>query len=244
VTAWPIRLDGQPPFRYRKGAQLPVRMLSSRCSPLVALTTGALLLITAPQASQALLVYSATGSSISGSLGGVAFTDANWSLSATADEALAQTTTFTMGPGTFNLRWLPVMPRLKIETMASVLEADLLTGGNFRWLALSGLFPVPPSPKIGFVYTTPMFQPETAAGVYGVTGSFVSLQSPISFTGPSVFEANTYPSSAGDLVITASPEVQGTFRVEHTPGPLPAMAAVGAFSWSRRLRARLGRRAG
>lgn len=219
-------------------------MRSSPCSPLAALTAGTLFLLAAPQAGQALLVYSANGSSISGSLGGVTFTDANWSLTATADEALVKTTVFTMGPGTFNLQWLPVMPRLKIETMASVLEADLLPGGNFRWLALSGLFPVPPSPKIGFVYTTAMFQPETAAGVYGVPGSYVTLQSPISFTGPSVFEANTYPSSAGNLVITSSPEVQGTFRIEPTPGPLPALAAVGAFSWSRRLRARIGRRAG
>jgi hypothetical protein len=200
-------------------------------------------LLAAAQPSQALLVYSAAGSSISGSLGGTAFVDASWSMTATADETQATLSSFTApGVGTFDLWWLPVNPRVKIQTLASLLEADLLPSTPFRWLALSGTFPVGPTPKIGFVYTTPFFNPETAAGVFGVPGSFVNLQTPTSFAGASIFETNSYPSSAGPLVISSSAEVPGVFRIDPVPGPLPALALAGAFSWSRRLRARRARR--
>jgi hypothetical protein len=219
-------------------AKLLHPMRPPRCSQSAILATGALLLLASPGAGHALLVYSATGGSISGSLGNVTFSEASWSLTATADETMATSTTLPSGMGPFNFRWLPVSPRLKIETVAGMLEADLLPSGPFRWLALSGTFPVGPTPKIGFVYTTTNFRPEKAAGVFGVADSFVSLQSPIHFSGDSVFEVNTYPSTQGDLVITNSPTTPGTFRIEPTPGPLSVMAVVGAFSWSRRLRTR------
>jgi hypothetical protein len=188
------------------------------------------------------MVYSATGSGISGSLGGTPFSDASWTLTATADEQLSSLTIIPAGPsGSFNLWSLPVSPRLKIETMAALFEADLLSENPFRWLALSGTFPFGPTPKIGFVYTTPTFQPETAAGVFGVPGSFVNLRAPYSVAGPSIFEAHTYPTSAGSLVITTSSEVPGTFRIAPVPTPLPALALAAAFSCSRRLRARRAR---
>jgi hypothetical protein len=220
-------------------------MRSSDRQPLIPLAACGLLLLAAPQAAQALLVYSASGSSISGSLGGVAFADASWRLTATADEGLSSFSSFNVpNAGTFQLWSLPVAPRLTIQTVASVLEADLLPSANFRWLALSGAFPVGPTPKIGFVYTTPFFNPETAAGVFAVPGSFVDLRSPANFTGASIFEANTYATTSGPLVISSSPTVVGTFRIDPVPAPLPALAVAGVFSWSRRLRLRLERRSG
>lgn len=225
-------------------------MRTSLCTPLASLAASALLL-GAPQASQALLVYEVEGSSLTGTLGGVSFTDASWSLTATADETLATNhmVPLPMGMGTINLWSLSVSPKVRIQTMAMVLEADLLPQGNFGWRALSGTFPVGPTPKIGFVYTTPMFQPETAAGLINVPGSFVDLQSPISFSGLAIFEANRAPitsfpiAGGGELKITSSTPAPGTFRISQTPAPLPALAVVGAFSWSRRLRRRLARRA-
>jgi len=212
-------------------------MGSSYRQHLIPLAACGLLLLAAPQGSQAVLVYSADGASISGTLGGVAFANASWSLTATADEGLSSFSTFTVpNAGTFQLWSLPVAPRLKIQTLASVLEADLLPSANFRWLALSGAFPVGPTPKIGFVYTTPSFNPETAAGVFGVPGSFVDLRSPASFTGASIFEANTFATTAGSLVISSSSTVPGTFRIDPVPAPLPALAVAGVLSWSRRLR--------
>ncbi|MFN6339260.1 MAG: hypothetical protein ACK41W_11140 [Cyanobacteriota bacterium] len=209
------------------------------CVPLAA---GTLLLGAVPQASQALMRYSAKGPSISGSLGGVPFTHAPWSLTATADEALAAPSIFTVPHvGTFDLWWLRVSPKVRIQTLAAELEANLLDAAPFRWLALSGNFPVGFTPKIGFVYTTMSFQPETAAGLYGVPGTYVNLKSPFQALGPAIFENNTYPTTAGPLVITASAKAPGTFRIDAVPGPLPVLAAAGALSWSRRLRARLAR---
>lgn len=217
-------------------------MRPSDRQPLIPLAACSLLLLAPPQASQALLVYSATGLSISGSLGGVPFADASWRLTATADEGLSTFSTFTVpSAGTFQLWSLPVAPRLTIQSLASVLEADLLPSANFRWLALSGTFPVGPTPKIGFVYTTPFFNPETAAGVFAVPGSFVNLRSPVSFAGASIFEANTFATTSGSLVISSSTTVPGTFRIEPVPAPLPALAVAGVLSWSRRLRLRLAR---
>jgi hypothetical protein len=211
-------------------------------APLLLFAAGTLLTLAAPQAGLALMVYSATGSSISGSLGGTPFSDASWMLTATADEQLSSLTTIPAGPaGSFNLWSLPVSPRLKIETAAAMFEADLLPAGDFRWLALSGTFPFGPTPKIGFVYTTPSFQPETAAGVFGVPGSFVNLKHPYSAVGPSIFEILTYPTSAGSLVISSSTTAPGTFQIAAVPTPLPALALAAAFSCSRRLRSRRAR---
>ncbi|MEB3335614.1 MAG: hypothetical protein VKP70_11595 [Cyanobacteriota bacterium] len=220
-------------------------MRSGLRAPLFSITATALFAVVSPSPSEALLVYSATGSKVSGSLAGEAFVDAAWSLQAIADESLATLSTFTVpGQGAFALWSLPVSPKVRIETVANVLEADLLPSGTFRWLALSGTFPVGPSPKIGFVYTTPTFQPETAAGVVNVPGSFVDLRSPAEFTGPSLFEPFSFVTSAGPLVISGSSVVTGTFRIDPVPGPLPALAVAGAFSWSRRLRGSLRRRCG
>lgn len=213
-------------------------MRFSSVLPWVSLAAGSLLPLVAAQPGQALLVYTANGSSISGSLGATTFSDASWTLTAIADEQLSTLSSFTAPPGMFNLWSLPVSPRLKIATTTQVLEADLLPSASLSWLALSGTFPVGPTPKIGFVFTTTSFFPEKAAGVFGVPGSFVDLKSPYSATGASIFETFTYPTTAGPLLISASSTALGTFQIVPVPTPLPALAVAAAFSWSRRLRAR------
>lgn len=220
-------------------------MASSVRPALAGLAVAVLLTAAAPVASQAMLVYSASGAGISGSLGSQSFSNARWRLTATADEGLATLTNFTVPPvGTFRLWWLPAAPKLTLETTTDVLLADLLPSPTLQWIVLSGRFPVGPDPKIGFVFTTPTtFNPETAAGLISVPGSFINLQSPANFAGTSIFETNTYPSSVGDLVINSSSFVGGTFAIAPVPGPLPALGVAGAFSWSRRLRRRCAQRA-
>jgi hypothetical protein len=218
--------------------------MASFVRPTLATLAVALLLNgAAPLASQAALVYSASGAGITGSLGSQPFSNARWRLTATADESLASLSSFTVPTvGTFDLWWLSASPRLTLQTTSDVLVADLLPSPSLRWLVLSGRFPVGPNPKIGFVFTRPTtFNPETAAGLINVPGSFINLQAPASFTGTSIFESNTYPSSAGDLVINSSAFVGGDFAIAPVPGPWPALAAAGAFSWSRRLRRRCAR---
>ncbi|MEB3303592.1 MAG: hypothetical protein VKK99_03250 [Cyanobacteriota bacterium] len=206
------------------------------------------LLLSAPMGGQALQVYSATGANITGSLGGTAFSNSSWELTATADEALATFNSFPgPGMGQFNLWSLPVSPTVRITSMGTVLEAALLPGSSYNWLALSGTFPIGPTPKIGFVYTNAAFNPETAAGVVNVPGSYVNLQLPVNFTGLSLFETTAllgpFPSSAGPLTITSSRPAQGTFRIDPVPTPGPALAIWGVFSWSRKLRRRITRQA-
>lgn len=191
---------------------------------------------------RALQIYSARGDGISGSLAGTTFANASWRLTAAADESLATNTVFSVpGLGSFDLWWLTASPRLTVDTGASSLVADLLPSDPFRWIVLSGLFPVGPSPKLGFVYTTPSFSPETAAGIFGVPGSYTDLSEPLQLLGPSIFEAGTYPTSLGPLLVSApAPVTPGGFRIDPVPAPLPLLGAGSALLWSRRLRRRLG----
>jgi hypothetical protein len=205
-----------------------------------AVRAALLLSLVAAAPARAVLVYSASGSTISGSLGSLSFTDARWRMTATAEESLSTQTVFTVPPlGTFDLWWLEANPRVTIETPAQTLTADLLPDSSFAWRILSGLFPVGPSEKIGFVYTTPSFSPETAAGLFGVSGSFTDLRQPLNLVGASIFEAGSYPTSLGTLVVNA-PAIPGTgsFRIDPVPAPLPLLGAGAALGWSRRLRRR------
>jgi hypothetical protein len=101
----------------------------------------------APVASQAMLVYTASGAGISGSLGSQSFSNARWRLTANAEESLARFTNFTIPPvGTFQFWWLPSAPQLTLETTTDVLVADLLPSPSLQWIVLSGRFPVGPDP--------------------------------------------------------------------------------------------------
>ena len=155
--------------------------LTAPTAPLLLVAVGALLPLAAPQAGLAMMVYTATGSSINGSLGGTPFSDASWTLTATADEQLSSLTTIPAGPaGSFNLWSLPVSPRLKIETTAALFEADLLAAGSFRWLALSGTFPLPDSQMDRFLLRLHHPQLPAGNGGGGVRRAGVVRESPVS----------------------------------------------------------------
>lgn len=208
-----------------------------RCLGCAAVGSSLALPLLLPAQASAVLVYSAAGSSISGSLGGVPFSGASWRVLGLGDETLARNTIIPIGPpGSLNLWSLPVAPRVTITAAGSTLDAELLADGPFSWIVLSGIFPVGPTPKIGFVYTTASFQPETAAGLFGVPGLFTTLQEPFVASGPSAFELNTYPTTAGPLVISAFNSGAGEFRIQPVPGPLPLLGLAAAAGWSRRLR--------
>ena len=78
-------------------------MRFSSVLPWLSLAAGSLLPLVAAQPSHALLVYTANGSNISGSLGATTFSDASWTLTAIADEQLSTLSSFTAPVGTFNL---------------------------------------------------------------------------------------------------------------------------------------------
>ena len=73
----------------------------------------------------------------------------------------------------------------------------------------------------------------------GLRGSYTDLGDPLQLQGPGIFEAGTYPTSRGALVVTAPAAVRpGSFRIDPVPGPLPLLGAGSALLWSRRLRRR------
>ena len=200
-----------------------------------------------PAGSQAaLLRYSANGGGISGSLGSESFSNALWQVSATADTANVQHLVIPAGPGQQIEAWLlkPVSPSLTLNWAGGQRSAQLQANSPFAWSILSGLFPTGPSPKIGFVYANPTFSEEHAAGLVSLPPSanpslFNDLKQPTTLTSPfAIFEAYSYPTSGGDLIISNATPASGTFQIAPVPSPLPVLGAGIALSWSRRLRRR------
>lgn len=203
-----------------------------------------------PAGSQAaLLRYFANGGGISGSLGGESFSDALWQVSATADPANVQYLVIPTGPGKQIEAWLlkPVSPSLQLNWAGGQRNTQLQTTTLLNWSILSGLFPTGPSPKIGFVFASFDFSEEHAAGLVSLPASaypslFNDLKQSTTLTSPfGIFEAYSYPTSGGDLIISNATAAPGTFRISPVPSPVPVLGAGIALSWSRRLRRRCRR---
>lgn len=230
--------------------QKPPRLapfITSGLSVAIGATLTALLMLdlASPPAARAQLIYSAEGSAIEGSLGGVTFTNAEWKVSAVADENLSTNLVFTRPTlGIFDFWLMPVSPRAVIRYgTGQTLEVELLPSEILRWTLVSGKFPVGPTPKIGFVYANPSFTQETAAGLASVPSDqypdlYINFKSPVELFAPSVFERATYRTNRGDLIITGTTNNIGRFSIE-VPGPWPLLGLPVAMGWSRRLRCRI-----
>ena len=213
----------------------------------VGLAVGCIGLLSCPAGSQAaLLRYSASGTGISGSLAGEAFSNAAWEVFANGDSDHVQQLMIPTGPMQQINAWLlnPVAPSLRLTWAGAQRTAQLAASSPFSWSILSGLFPSGPSPKIGFVYGNPSFTEEHAAGLVSLPPSpnpslYNDLQAPITLTSPwGTFEQYTYPTSAGDLVISVAAIQPGIFRIDPVPAPLPLLGLGSALVWSRQLRRR------
>lgn len=217
----------------------------------IGLAVGCIGLLTDPAGSQAaLLRYAASGTGISGTFAGEAFSNAAWEVFANSDSDDVQHLMIPTGPMQQIDAWLlkPVTPSLRLTWAGAQRTAQLASSSPFSWSILSGLFPVGPSPKIGFVYGNPSFSMEHAAGLVSLPpmpnpGLYNNLQAPVMLTSPwGTFEAYTYPTSAGDLVISSAGIQPGIFRIDPVPAPLPLLAVGSALGWSRQLRRRCRRR--
>jgi hypothetical protein len=216
----------------------------------VGAAVGAAALLGGPADSQAaLLRYVANGSGISGTLAGEAFSNALWQVSAEADPADVVKVLIPPGPPPQIEAWLlkPVTPSLQLTWAGGQRTVQLGASSPFGWSILSGLFPTGPTPKIGFVYANPDFSDEHAAGLVSLPPSaiaslFNNLQQPVALASPfGTFEAFTYPTNLGDLIISTADIRPGTLRISPVPSPLPLLAFGGALGWSRQLRRRCRR---
>lgn len=229
---------------WRRSLRVPAKGLA------VGLAVGGIGLLSCPTGSQAaLLRYAASGTGISGSLAGEAFSDAAWEVFVNADSDHVQQLMIPTGPMQQIDAWLlkPVAPSLHLTWAGGQRSVRLGANSPFGWSILSGIFPTGPSPKIGFVYANPNFSVEHAAGLVSLPFSpvpslFNNLQQPVALASPfGIFETSTYPTDGGDLIISTANTQPGTFRIAPVPAPLPLLAVGSALGWARQLRRR-GRR--
>lgn len=195
------------------------------------------------------LRYAASGTGISGSLAGEVFSNASWQVFANADPAKVLKVFIPAGPLPPIEAWLlrPVSPTLRLTWSSEQRTTRLNSNSFYSWSILSGLFPIGPSPKIGFVYANPSFSDEHAAGLVSLPFApkpnlFNNLQAPVDLMSLfGTFEAFTYPTDLGDLIISSTTVQPGTFQISPVPGPLPVVGVGMAWGWSRQLRRRCRR---
>ena len=171
--------------------------------------------------SAANLTYSLSGGQITGTLGGTAFTNANWTITATANSSTAQFLAQGSNGGDIwaSVYYQAVTPTITITFGSSVLTATLTATGAGQWFLESrdySVFGTPNDGAIGFFYPVNGIV-ERGNGAYmgGIIG-FNNLQTLGTINGTSGFDRgsggiNYFPTSAGNLVITTVSQAAGTF---------------------------------
>lgn len=237
MPAPPARLRMAPPLRL-----LPCsRLLPPAAALLLALSPGL-----QPQPAAALLVYSASGASVDGSLGGTPFRDATWTVTATADPALVQAGLIL---GINPIRFLPVQPTITLQQPGSSLTARLLDADPLHWnvysLDLSRARPELSVNGFGLLDTRdPALIPDglpDALAVAVAAAGFNTLELPLLLFGSNDTRTNAVLTDRGPLLISMNSRGAGLFRISAVPGPLPLAGLAAALGWSRRLRQRLRR---
>lgn len=172
-------------------------------------------------AEAALMTYTLDGGTarISGTVGGaggVSFTNASWTLTATADSSQAQSGTVSAGGATAYV--IPTTVTLWIggtsSPVATVTMSDYSSGSNnFTWLVFSVDFGA-----AGFgpadLSTTPDWVIESGADVR-TGGIYNDLSAPGVWSGPSAFwiESQDYQTSGGLLDVTSVVNGNGTWTI-------------------------------
>jgi hypothetical protein len=189
-----------------------------------------------------ILTYTATGGRVTGTLNGTAFTNATWSVTATAD---AQTV-FTLTPPSSNQTvfnalngiWtttniIPVSTALMTLTdSANTFTFSLTASGGGAWGITSRdyWFLQPGHGMASFTYydtlgNTPCIYVDGPV-------NYVGLNTSVSLTGVSGFDTYTYSTSAGNLVINAENQQAGAFLITTAvpeSSTYATIAGVGAF---------------
>jgi len=169
--------------------------------------------------SAANLTYSLSGGQITGTLGSTTFTNANWTITATADSSTAQ---FLPEDGVDI--WAPVYyqavtPTITITFGSSVLTATLTANGMGQWFLESrdySIYGTPNDGGIGFFYAVNGIVEEGNGAYIGGIIGFNNLQTLGTINASSGFDGgsggiNYFPTSAGNLFITADSHAAGTF---------------------------------
>jgi MYXO-CTERM domain-containing protein len=170
------------------------------------------------------------GSRITGSIGGVTFTSASWTMTATANSSQVQSGTDSGAPVYF----VPTTVTLRIEQtsspVATVTMLDYSSGSNnFVWGVFSGDYSSYLGPGIGVsgfgpvdVSTTPDWTFVESAGLNnfsgGTPGIYNNLSASGSWSGSAGLWSQTYETSGGTLTVTSRSNSAGTWTITSVPG--------------------------
>ena len=176
-------------------------------------------LASAPQLHAAGATYTATGGQFSGSLGGVQFENADWSITATADTSDILLTTEDFA----SYEFLPTFATITIPGLSPA----TFTSPEFGVLAVDYHGNIPDGQAAyGFV--------DLGRGGLAILSPdpYVSLSTVSLARGVSLANGSTYATSAGDLVITGDTGGPGTFTVsyEHSSVPEASTMVLGVLS--------------
>lgn len=192
------------------------------------------LLATPPEAAGAILQATMTGGLMSGDLGGTPFTNAPYSVTASYDSSLVQSSTLAGFPANF----VAVTPTITIDTGSGPLASTLLPFAGFTWhvfsLAVtandsrSGFVPIDANLNVTNAFDIDAAQPQS------------TLLAELAFGGDS--DANdpaTWQTGLGALEITASTDAAGTFAIVPEPSSAVVLgiALVAIAGWRRSTKA-------
>lgn len=192
--------------------------------------------------------YTLTGGLISGTLGGTAFSAANWTITATTDSSAAQ---FLPQGGSI---WAPVWyqvvtPVISIVSGSSVLTATLTGTGTGQWFLESRDYSIFGNPTydggLGFFYARSGEVMDGNGAYVGGQIGFNNLQTTGTVNGQSGFDSGNGPTpgfytSVGELLISSNTQAAGTFvpQVSTVPEPSSHLAILGLVSSGLLLRRR------
>jgi hypothetical protein len=171
-----------------------------------------------------------SGGLISGELGGTAFSDASYTVTAGYDPALVQSGTLAGFPATY----VSVAPTITIDTGSGLLSGTLEPFAGFTWHLLSlavtanesrsGFAPIDPSLNVTNAFDIDAALPQS------------TLLAQVAFGG--VSDANdpaTWQTSLGTLNIDSSTDAAGTFVIVPEPSTMAALGiALVALAGRRR----------
>lgn len=195
----------------------------------LAIIFGAAMAFASP-ASAALVTYTASGSSITGTLGGTGFTDASWTITGAADSGSVQTGVIPGVGSAFVYNF--VNPSITVTDATNTWTAELLDVGGVNWGVTSidySTFADPFSVS-GFATFT---SGQPLAGFAARTGppQTSDLVTSVVIVGQQVdLSDETFSTSDGDLVITSVNNGAASFSVAAAPTPgTPALLALGTL---------------
>jgi hypothetical protein len=179
-------------------------------------------------AAQAQLTYTETGGNISGSLNGVNFSDATWTITATADPSTA---TYYPAGGTI---YAPVWSLFATPTITIISGSTTLSATLNGWDIESRNYFFNPPSRVGAIMFSDLtvdgrqgVELDYAAYITGTSANFNNLQSTGTFTGTSDFDLQTFATSAGNLIVNSDSAQPGTFNITSAaPIPEPSVLSL------------------